>query len=118
MFNRLSSISFQIELSCPNRNAHNVLPHLKQKFVRKIRSCLDHCTNIFVIRLYNERTDKLQAIRAHFPPSESSYFFFGKNHVMQLALGRTPATEYLPSLSKIFSSLLEKWKIVHELEIV
>ena len=60
------------------------------------------------IRLYNERTDKLQAVRAHFPPSESSYFFFGKNRVMQLALGRTPATEYLLSLSKISPFLIAK----------
>ena len=81
---------------------------LKQQLVKKIRSRLDHCTNLFVIRLYNERTDKLQVVRAHFPPSESSYFFFGKNRVMQLALGRTPATEYLPSLSKISPFLIGK----------
>lgn len=81
---------------------------LKQELVKKIRSRLDECSNIFVIRLYNERTDKLQTVRAHFPPSESSYFFFGKNRVMQLALGRTPATEYLPSLSKISPFLVGK----------
>ena len=51
---------------------------LKQLLVKRIRSRLDDCSNLFVIRLYNERTDKLQAVRTHFPPSESSYFFFGK----------------------------------------
>ena len=81
---------------------------LKQELVKKIRKRLDDCSNLFVIRLYNERTDKLQAVRSHFPPSESSYFFFGKNRVMQLALGRTPATEYLPSLSKISPYLVGK----------
>jgi len=81
---------------------------LKQDLVKKIRSSLDECTNLFVIRLYNERTDKLQAVRAHFPRSESSYFFFGKNRVMQLALGRTPATEYLPSLAKVAPYLVGK----------
>lgn len=81
---------------------------LKQELVKKIRSRLDDCSNLFVIRLYNERTDKLQAVRAHFPPSESSYFFFGKNRVMQLALGRTPATEYLSGLSKISPFLVGK----------
>jgi mRNA turnover protein 4 len=81
---------------------------LKQELVKKIRSRLDDCSNLFVVRLYNERTDKLQTVRAHFPPSESSYFFFGKNRVMQLALGRTPATEYLPSLSKISPYLVGK----------
>ncbi len=33
---------------------------LKQELVQKIRSRLDECSNLFVIRLYNERTDKLQ----------------------------------------------------------
>ena len=81
---------------------------LKQELVKKIRSRLDHCSNVFVLRLYNERTDKLQAVRSHFPPSESSYFFFGKNRVMQLALGRTPATAYLPSLAKVSPFLVGK----------
>lgn len=81
---------------------------LKQELVKKIRSRLDECSQLFVIRTYNERTEKLQAVRAHFPPSESSYFFFGKNRVMQLALGRTPATEYLSSLSKISPFLVGK----------
>jgi len=81
---------------------------LKQELVKKIRSRVDECSHLFVIRLYNERTDKLQTVRSHFPPSESSYFFFGKNRVMQLALGRTPANEYLPSLSKISPYLVGK----------
>ena len=81
---------------------------LKQDLVKKIRSRLDQTLNVFVLRLFNERTDKLQSVRGHFPPSESSYFFFGKNRVMQLALGRTPATEYLPSLSKISPHLVGK----------
>lgn len=81
---------------------------LKQELVKKIRSSLDECTNLFVIRLYNERTDKLQSVRARFPRSQSSYFFFGKNRVMQLALGRTPATEYLPSLAKVSPYLVGK----------
>jgi mRNA turnover protein 4 len=81
---------------------------LKQELVKKIRSRLDECSHLFVVRLYNERTDKLQTVRAHFPPSESSYFFFGKNRVMQVALGRTPAIEHLPSLSKISPYLVGK----------
>lgn len=81
---------------------------IKQELVKKIRSRLDQCSNLFVLRLYNERTDKLQKIRADFPPSEGSYFFFGKNRVMQLALGRTPANEYYPSLSKISPHLVGK----------
>ncbi|CAF0991341.1 unnamed protein product [Adineta steineri] len=85
---------------------------LKQELVKKIRTRLDDCSHLFVVRLYNERTDKLQTVRAHFPPSESSYFFFGKNRVMQLALGRTPATEYLPSLSKISPYLVGKMGIM------
>ncbi|UJR34296.1 hypothetical protein I4U23_021700 [Adineta vaga] len=81
---------------------------LKQDLVKKIRTRLDECSHLFVVRLYNERTDKLQTVRAHFPRSESSYFFFGKNRVMQLALGRTPATEYLPSLAKVSPYLIGK----------
>lgn len=85
---------------------------LKQDLVKKIRSKLDECTNLFVLRVYNERTDKLQSVRLHFPPSESSYFFFGKNRVMQLALGRTPSTEYYPSLSKISVHLVGKMALM------
>jgi len=80
----------------------------KQELVKRIRSRLDTCSNLFILRLYNERNDKLQSVRAHFPPSESSYFFFGKNRVMSLALGRTSADEYFPSLSKIGPHLVGK----------
>ncbi|CAF2065605.1 unnamed protein product [Rotaria magnacalcarata] len=56
---------------------------LKQELVKKIRSRLYECSHLFVVLLYNERTDKLQTVRAHFAPSESSYFFFGKNHEIE-----------------------------------
>jgi mRNA turnover protein 4 len=68
--------------------------------------------NLFVLCLYNERTDKLQTVRAHFQPLASSFFFFGKNRVMQLALGRIAATEYLPSLSKISPDLVGKMSLI------
>jgi len=35
---------------------------LKQDLVKKIRSSLDECTNLFVIRLYNERTSTFPTI--------------------------------------------------------
>jgi len=81
---------------------------LKQELVKKIRSRLDECSNLFVIRLYNERTDKLQTVRSYFPPSKSPYFFFGKNRIMQLGLERTLAAEYLSSFSKISPYLVGK----------
>ncbi|CAF3522484.1 unnamed protein product, partial [Rotaria socialis] len=56
---------------------------LKQELVKKIRSRLYECSHLFVVLLFNERTDKLQTVRAHFAPSESSYFFFGKNHEIE-----------------------------------
>ncbi|CAF4550314.1 unnamed protein product [Rotaria magnacalcarata] len=82
---------------------------LKQELVKKIRSRLYECSHLFVVLLYNERTDKLQTVRAHFSPSESSYFFFGKNHGMQFALGRTPPTEYYQHYQKYHLISLEKW---------
>ena len=81
---------------------------LKQDLVKKIRCRLDQCSNVFLLRVYNERTEKLQIVRNHFPRCESSFFFFGKNRVMQLALGRTPTTEYFPSLAKLSSQLVGK----------
>ena len=35
-----------------------------------MRSRLDQCSNVFVLRVYNERTEKLQTIRNHFPRSD------------------------------------------------
>lgn len=63
---------------------------------------------MFLPRFFNERTEKLQTVRNPFPRSESSFFFFGKNRVMQLALGRTPVNKYYPSLAKISAQLVEK----------
>ncbi|CAF4885986.1 unnamed protein product [Rotaria socialis] len=56
---------------------------LEQELVKTNCSHLYECSHLFVVLLYNERTDKLQAVRAHFAPSESSYFFFGKNHEIE-----------------------------------
>ncbi|CAF3433477.1 unnamed protein product, partial [Rotaria socialis] len=43
---------------------------LKQELVKNTRSHLYECSHLFVVLLYNEHTDKLQTVRAHFAPSE------------------------------------------------
>jgi len=78
---------------------------LKQQLVSKIHSNLDKYSSLYVLKIYNERNEKLHYIRQHLSDSQ---FFFGKNCVMSFALGRTPSLEYLKNLSKITPYLLGK----------
>ncbi|CAF1448880.1 unnamed protein product, partial [Didymodactylos carnosus] len=78
---------------------------LKQQLISKIHSNLDKYSSLYLLKVYNERNEKLHHIRQHFSDSQ---FFFGKNRVMSIALGRTPNREYLTNLSKITPYLLGK----------
>ena len=54
--------------------------------------------NVFIYEIENMRNNKLKEVRTQW---KESRFFYGKNRVMQLALGRTGAEEYKEGLHKI-----------------
>jgi mRNA turnover protein 4 len=75
----------------------------KEKIVAEIRAAADIYQNIFVFEVCNMRTRSLQKLRTEFTGSK---FFFGKNRVMALALGRTPQEEIKPNLHVLTKQLV------------
>ncbi|RUS83542.1 hypothetical protein EGW08_008721 [Elysia chlorotica] len=71
---------------------------LKQKLIEKIRETADKYARIFTFSVHNMRNVQLKEIRQEW---NHSRFFFGKNRVMQLALGRTEEDEYRENLHKL-----------------
>jgi len=71
----------------------------KLKLVDEIRQCVDTYTNLFAFSFDNMRNTKLAAIRGHF--KTDGRFFFGKNKVMALALGRIAQEEYKENLHRV-----------------
>ena len=66
--------------------------------VSQVRDCCDKYTNIFVYDVVNTRNTRLKEIRTLWSDSR---FFYGKNRVMQLALGKTEAEEYREGLHHV-----------------
>ncbi|BFZ21104.1 hypothetical protein BsWGS_24143 [Bradybaena similaris] len=75
---------------------------LKQKLIEKIRETADKYANIFTFSVHNMRNVQLKEIRQEWSHSR---FFFGKNKVMQIALGRTEDEEYRENLHKLTRNL-------------
>ncbi len=63
-----------------------------------MRDCCDKYSNIFVYEVANMRNSHLKEIRTHW---KDSRFFYGKNRVMQIALGQTEAEEYRDGLCHV-----------------
>ncbi|CAG9533144.1 unnamed protein product [Cercopithifilaria johnstoni] len=76
----------------------------KIKLVDEIRKCVDTFENLFVFGIENMRSVKFVEIRQKY--KNNSRFFYGKNNVMAIALGKTPSTEYAHELNKV-SGLLK-----------
>ncbi|KAK7084773.1 mRNA turnover 4 [Halocaridina rubra] len=74
----------------------------KQNLVGVIRDCIDKYARIFVFRAHHMQTNNLKDMRLEWSHSR---FFFGKNKVMALALGRTPKEEVNDNLHKVASKL-------------
>ncbi|KAL3888625.1 hypothetical protein ACJMK2_000990 [Sinanodonta woodiana] len=75
---------------------------LKQKIIEEIRECIDSYARIFLFSVQNMRNTYLKDVRCEW---KHSRFFFGKNKVMSLALGRTAQDEYRDNLHQISSHL-------------
>ncbi|KAK0403303.1 hypothetical protein QR680_016849 [Steinernema hermaphroditum] len=75
----------------------------KTSLVEDIKSCVDTYKNVFVFTIENMRSTKFIGVRQNF--KQNSRFFFGKNNVMAIALGRKADDEYADELHKISECL-------------
>ncbi|GCC32704.1 mRNA turnover protein 4 homolog [Chiloscyllium punctatum] len=75
---------------------------VKQNLIEELRKCVDTYKNLFVFSIENMRNNKLKDMRSAW---KHSRFFFGKNKVMMVALGKEPADEYKDGLHKISKQL-------------
>ncbi|XP_062401048.1 mRNA turnover protein 4 homolog [Sardina pilchardus] len=71
---------------------------LKQTLIEELRKCVDVYRHVFIFSVENMRNNKLKDIRTAW---KHSRFFFGKNKVMMIALGRGPTDEYKDNLHKV-----------------
>ncbi|XP_053382630.1 mRNA turnover protein 4 homolog isoform X2 [Mercenaria mercenaria] len=75
---------------------------LKQKLIEDIRENVDRYARIFLFSVHNMRNTHLKDVRQDW---KHSRFYFGKNKVMSLALGRTHTDEYRDNLHEISKNL-------------
>lgn len=70
----------------------------KQHIIEDIRNCVERYPNIYVFSVHNMRNNLLKELRNEW---KHSRFFFGKNRIMQIGLGRTESEESEPELHKL-----------------
>ena len=75
----------------------------KQNIIEDVRRCVQKYPNIFVFQVENMRNNLLKDLRKEW--RANSRFFFGKNRIMQIGLGRTKAEEVEVDLHKISKRL-------------
>ncbi|XP_064651741.1 mRNA turnover protein 4 homolog [Lineus longissimus] len=75
---------------------------LKQRLIGDIRNAVDKYARIFIFSVENMRNDKLKLLRTEWLHSR---FFFGKNKVMAVALGRGIEDEYKDNLHRLSHNL-------------
>ena len=75
---------------------------LKQQIVEDVRNCVEKYDRIFLISVHNMRNNKFKDLRADW---KDSRFFFGKNKVIALALGKTPENEVAEGLHNLSAAL-------------
>lgn len=71
----------------------------KQQIAEDIRNCVEKYPNIFLFSVQNMRNNLLKELRSEW--KKDSRFIFGKNRVMQLALGKSEAEETEENLHKL-----------------
>ncbi|XP_048728182.1 mRNA turnover protein 4 homolog [Ostrea edulis] len=74
----------------------------KQKVIEDVQTCCDKYKHIFLFSVHNMRNSHLKEVRQRWTGSR---FYFGKNKVMSLALGRTQEDEYKDNLHKLSNQL-------------
>ncbi|KAF8382900.1 hypothetical protein PRIPAC_72042 [Pristionchus pacificus] len=76
----------------------------KEGLVHQLREAVDEYPHVFVYEFENMRSSKFVQVRQKF--KSNSRFYFGKNNVMAIALGKDKTTECATGISKI-SQLLK-----------
>ncbi|KAE8750052.1 hypothetical protein FOCC_FOCC003176 [Frankliniella occidentalis] len=76
----------------------------KQQSVEEVRKCVDSYERIFVFSVENMRNGKLKDLRDDW--KKDSRFFFGKNKVMQLGLGKSKEDEPHLNLHRLSKQLI------------
>nr|CAG4647324.1 EOG090X0BJA [Megafenestra aurita]SVE92594.1 EOG090X0BJA [Megafenestra aurita] len=74
----------------------------KQKLVEEIRSSVEKYSHVYLFSVQNMRNNKLKSIRNEW---KDSRFFFGKNRVIAIALGRAKEDECSENLHEISKRL-------------
>uniref|UniRef100_A0A915K8F5 Ribosome assembly factor mrt4 n=1 Tax=Romanomermis culicivorax TaxID=13658 RepID=A0A915K8F5_ROMCU len=74
----------------------------KLKIVDEIHKCVDSFKLLFVFSIDGMRNTNIKDLRVQF---RDSRFFFGKNKVMSIALGRSPQDEYKNGLHNVSKHL-------------
>ncbi|VDM53111.1 unnamed protein product [Angiostrongylus costaricensis] len=75
----------------------------KKTLISEIRSSVDKYKTLFVFTIEDMRSTHFTEVRQRF--KANSRFFFGKNNVMAIALGRDPSSEYARELHKVSQRL-------------
>ncbi|XP_065844070.1 mRNA turnover protein 4 homolog [Oscarella lobularis] len=74
----------------------------KKTLLDEVRDSVDNYASIFVFSVENMRNSKLKDVRTQW---KDSRFFFGKNKVMAVALGKTPEEERKENLHQLSERL-------------
>ncbi|GAB0498604.1 hypothetical protein MMPV_009950 [Pyropia vietnamensis] len=82
---------------------HKVDRAAKAAFITTLREAVDAYANIYVFSIANSRNGHLKALRASW--KADSRFFFGRNALTAVALGRSTADEYVDNLHLISRAL-------------
>ncbi|XP_038051374.1 mRNA turnover protein 4 homolog isoform X2 [Patiria miniata] len=75
---------------------------LKQNLIEEVRASVDRYARIFIFSVENMRNSKIKDVRNMW---KHSRFFYGKNKVIAVALGKDRAGEYREGLHMISSKL-------------
>ena len=76
----------------------------KEALVARIRESVDQYDHIVSFQVRNARSTFMKEVRAHF--QGKGRFYFGKNRLMQIALGRDAESEYKTGLAAMSATLV------------
>lgn len=76
---------------------------MKKDLVQQVQACCDEYASLYLFSVENMRNQKVKDVRQEW---RSSRFFFGKNKIMSVALGKTNEDEYKDNLNEISKRLI------------
>ncbi|KAK1862093.1 hypothetical protein I4F81_004669 [Pyropia yezoensis] len=76
----------------------------KAAYITTLREAVDAYANLYVFSVANSRNGQLKALRADW--KADSRFFFGRNALTAVALGRSAVDEYVDNLHRVSRALV------------